>query len=273
MVTRAAAGVVKERRSTNSQRGALYVEVDPLLDDTWRVDIVVPLLKNGAVGVIPTDTLYAFVCDLENREAVQRLYKIKNMEARKPLSILCRDFADIDEYTMGFPQVAGGQRNIFRTVRQCLPGPYTLILPASKRLPKQCVEFVRGTKGAKSCSAFASRKSVGVRMPADPVVQRILSQLDRPLIATSVRTADDDVWLLDPVEISDRFGQRGVDFVVGAGVRPAAPSTVIDFSEGEPKLLRRGKGDLDIWGELESHEDDSTRRNPYATVAADSDDA
>ncbi|KAF5740453.1 yrdC domain-containing protein mitochondrial isoform X1 [Tripterygium wilfordii] len=181
--------------------GLLYVEVEPSGVDSWKLEPIVELLREGAVGVIPTDTVYAIVCHLKNQFAIERLHRIKNIERTKPLSILCHSFRDIDTYTTGFPRGDGrGHTNIFRVVKHCLPGPYTFILTASKELPKQCVRY--GSTTAK----YTSRKNVGVRIPDDPICQAILEKLDAPLISTSVKWPKDDEWMMDPVVIADIYG-------------------------------------------------------------------
>ncbi|XP_021594914.1 uncharacterized protein YciO isoform X2 [Manihot esculenta] len=181
--------------------GLLYVEADPSGGDSWKLDPVVQLLKEGAVGVIPTDTLYAIVCHLKSHSAIERLRRIKNIEPSKPLSILCHSLRDIDIYTTGFPCGDGhGHANIFRAVKHCLPGPYTFILNASKELPKHCVRY--GTTTAK----YATRKNVGVRIPDDAICQGILEKMDAPLISTSVKWPKDNEWMIDPVVIADIYG-------------------------------------------------------------------
>ncbi|XP_019052293.1 PREDICTED: uncharacterized protein LOC104591721 isoform X2 [Nelumbo nucifera] len=228
----------------------LYVEVDPLGSDIWKLEPVVQLLKEGAVGVIPTDTVYAIVCDLKSHSAIERLRRIKNIEASKPLSILCHSFRDIDTYTMGFPRGSGqGQTNIFRAVKHCLPGPYTFILPASKELPKQCTRY--GTATAK----YAPRKNVGVRMPNDVICQAVLEKMDAPLISTSVKWPKEDQWMLDPVVIADTYEPEGLDFVVGGGIRVADPSTVVDMTGSAPTILRQGKGQKQDWMVVKDEKD------------------
>lgn len=238
--------------STRKVPEVAYVHVDCIGSESWKLEPVIKLLKDGAVGVVPTDTIYAIVCDLKNRTSIDRIYRIKNMDPKKPLSILCGSFKDIDTYTTGFPRGNNhGHTNIFRAARQCLPGPYTFILPASKEMPKQCTNF---GGNAASC---APRKSVGVRMPNDAICQAILKELDTPLICTSVRRPSDDEWMLDPVIISDTYGtsegKEGVDFVVDGGVRIADPSTVVDMTGTKPVLLRRGKGVVEDWMMMEPY--------------------
>ncbi|XP_020210095.1 uncharacterized protein LOC109795091 [Cajanus cajan] len=226
--------------------GLVYVEADPSASDSWKLEPIVSMLKQGAVGVIPTDTLYAIVCDLRSHSAIERLRRIKNIEASKPLSILCYSFRDIDKYTVGFPRGDGqGHANLFKAVKHCLPGPYTFILIASKELPKQCIRF--GTSSAK----YASRKNVGVRMPDDAICQSILKEMDAPLICTSIKFQKEDEWMIDPVMIADTYGPEGLDFVVDGGVRVAEPSTVVDMTKLPPKVLRQGKGPILHWMELE----------------------
>ncbi|KAG4379825.1 hypothetical protein GLYMA_16G056500v4 [Glycine max] len=116
--------------------GLVHIEADPSASDSWKLEPIVNLLKQGAVGVIPTDTMYSIVCDLRSHSAIERLRRIKNIEASKPLSILCHSFRDIDKYTAGFPRGDGqGHANLFKAVKQYLPGPNTFILIASKELP------------------------------------------------------------------------------------------------------------------------------------------
>ncbi|PPD77795.1 hypothetical protein GOBAR_DD25276 [Gossypium barbadense] len=220
----------------------VYVEVDPSGTENWKLEPVIELLNQGAVGVIPTDTVYAIVCHLKSHSAIERLRRIKNIEPSKPLSILCRSLRDIDNYTTGFPRGDGqGHANIFRAVKHCLPGPYTFILTASKELPKQCVRY--GTTTAK----YAARKNVGVRMPDDAICQAILEKMDAPLISTSVKWPKENEWMIDPVVIADIYGAEGLDFVVDGGIRVADPSTVVDMTRASPKIIRLGKGPKLHW--------------------------
>ncbi|MQL75457.1 hypothetical protein Taro_007806, partial [Colocasia esculenta] len=223
----------------NKGEKMLYVEVDPSGDDTWKLEPVVKLIKQGAVGVIPTDTVYSIVCDVKSPSSIERLRRV--LLYMQPLSILCRSLRDIDTYTMGFPRGNDhGQTNIFRAVKHCLPGPYTFILPASKQLPKQCIKHGTTTK-------YSWRKHVGVRMPDDAICQAILDMLDAPLICTSVKWPTKDQWILDPVIIADIYEPEGIDFVVDGGIRVADPSTVVDMTSGTPTIIRQGKGPKVDW--------------------------
>ncbi|KAL6960418.1 hypothetical protein U1Q18_038184 [Sarracenia purpurea var. burkii] len=234
----------------SKEDGLLYVQVDPSGEDGWKLDPVIKLLKEGAVGVIPTDTVYAIACDLRSHSAIERLRRIKNIQASKPLSILCRSFRDIDTYTSGFPHGNGqGDTNKFRAAKHCLPGPYTFILTASKELPKQCTRY--GTTSSK----YAHWKNIGVRIPDDAVCQEILENMDAPLISTSVKFPKENGWIIDPVVIADVYGREGLDFVVDAGVRVADPSTVVDMTKSFPRIIRQGKGPKLPWMVAEDEKD------------------
>lgn len=234
----------------------VHVTDDGSGSDFWRLDEVADAIKAGKVGVIPTDTKYAFVCDLESRSGVQQMYDLKRAGLSKPMSILCRGFGDIDRYTQGFPDnVVAGRQQPFKLARQCLPGPYTFILNAGKALPKVCLQDP--STRSKSCKA---RKTVGVRVSANAVCAALLERLDRPLLASTVPETDEasasyDDERQDPAMIADAFEGRGLAFVVDAGVLANPPSTVLDLTKGEPKLLRRGAGDAGAWvGEEEEEE-------------------
>ena len=198
----------------------MYLDLDPDYPEVWKLAPVLGVLRDGGLGVIPTDTNYAFCCLVGQRGALERLYQIKDMARQKPLSIVCRDLQMVSEYTRGFPHQA------FRTVRRCLPGPYTFILNANSQLPKVMLR---------------KRREVGVRIPDDPVVTALMEELDVPLVCSSVRTDDESFWNR-PAEIAERYGKR-LDFVVDAGERLAEPSTVVDLTGEESEVIRVGKGD------------------------------
>jgi len=243
----------------NSDSGCVYVEVQDDGSDLWRLDPVLRLVQNGGVGIIPTDSLYAFVCDINNAKAVDLMYQIKDLNPSKPLSILCRTFSDIDYYTTGFPMNgSAGTTSVFKLAKQSLPGPFTLILPASKNVPARCFKKKNGDKTCKS------RREVGVRMPDDLICQEILSRLDAALLCTSVRADDASPWMLEPSFMVDEYGKRGLSFVVDSGTRPAAPSTVIDITQGDPIVVRAGKGDCTIWEGVHLEESVSELAKVYA---------
>lgn len=223
----------------------LHVTLEADGSDEWRLDDIADAIRAGCVGIIPTDSKYAFVVDLESRDGVQTLYDLKGAEDNKPMSILCAGFSDIDRYTQGFPDnVVAGRQQPFKLARKCLPGPYTFILNAGKDMPKVCLLDPRSK--SKKCKA---RKTVGVRVPSHPVTAALLRRLDRPLLCGSVPNLDDayDDDVQDPVSMLDEYERRGLSFLVDCGVMRNPASTVIDLSKGKPSLVRGGAGDPSVW--------------------------
>lgn len=177
------------------------------------------------------------MCDLGNKAAAQTLYDIKGASPSKKLSILCRNFSDISTYTLGFPvSNVPGQPNFYKIAKQILPGPYTLILQASKELPKQVTNYESGRS--------KHRSTVGVRIPDDTICQAVLAQLDRPLLCTTAEVdGNEGLTIPDAAVLADVYGPRGLAFVVDAGQRVAEPSTVVDLTGPEGQVVRQGKGD------------------------------
>ncbi|OWM87757.1 hypothetical protein CDL15_Pgr016453 [Punica granatum] len=212
--------------------GLLYVQVDPSGSDSWKLEPVVDILRKGAVGVIPTDTVYAIACNLKSHSAIERL--------RSPSVYYATPSGTLIHIHWDFPVVMVKDIQTFSELSSNAY-LYTFILTASKELPRQCSRY--GTRAAK----YASRKNVGVRMPDDAICQAILEKLEAPLISTSVKWPKENEWMIDPVVIADIYGPEGLDFVVDGGVRVADPSTVVDMTGGYPKVVRQGKGPKLHW--------------------------
>ena len=213
-----------------------YVALEPDGSDAWRADAVVRTIQTGGVGVMPTDTGYTFVSSVTSKAGVERILRLKGAaDERKPLSLLCKDLATVDAYALGI------DRPMFKLLKTYLPGPYTFILRASSKLPKQA--YHDGKRQWK-------RSEIGVRIPGDPVTLAMLEQLDEPLLCSTVPSPDGEVDF-NPVEwcsLDDADWCSQVDFVCDAGSRPVDGSTVYDLSaiaDGEePELLREGLGEL-----------------------------
>jgi tRNA threonylcarbamoyl adenosine modification protein (Sua5/YciO/YrdC/YwlC family) len=200
----------------------VIVEIDPAQPQPWLIGRAADTLRRGGVVVIPTDTVYGLTCRISNQDAIRRIYELKKMDPKKPLSILVDDMGTIGRYARGVSTPA------FRLMKRVLPGPYTFIFEATGEVPKIMLR---------------RRRTIGVRMPDHPVSQAILDELDEPLLSTSIRNPDDD-FVNDPGEIEQRYGAR-IDMVLDAGILLPIPSTVVDLSGEEPVLVREGKGDVD----------------------------
>jgi tRNA threonylcarbamoyl adenosine modification protein (Sua5/YciO/YrdC/YwlC family) len=178
------------------------------------------VLRDGGLLIYPTDSVYGFGCDLFSKKAVEKIYQAKGNDKRKLLSIICSDLRNITEF-------AYVSNPAYKFMRHLLPGPYTFILNASKQVPKILLE---------------KRKTVGIRVPNNNVCQALLAEFGGPIISTSARLQNQD-FLSDPDEIAETFDQLA-DMFLDAGPGGLESSTVIDFTEEEPILIRQGKGKL-----------------------------
>eukprot|EP00879_Flechtneria_rotunda_P004131 GHRR01004377.1.p1 GENE.GHRR01004377.1~~GHRR01004377.1.p1 ORF type:complete len:272 (+),score=69.05 GHRR01004377.1:104-919(+) len=221
----------------------VFLTLQPEGSDVWRLEPVINLLRDGAVGIIPTDSLPAVVCDLNNRNAVLKLYSVMDLAPKKMLSVLVSSFQDISRYTTGFPiPTQPGQPDFFRLAQRLLPGPYTFILGASKNLPSQVVDFKRGKT--------RHRKSVGVRMPDEPISKAVIEAFGECLLSHSVHVVNhlgDTTEVPDPGTLLDTYGNKGLDFIVDVGPRTVTATSVVDFTGGEPEVIRVGKGDVSMF--------------------------
>lgn len=184
---------------------------------------VVDILKDGGVIIYPTDTIYAMGCDINQVKAVQRVCHLKGVRPEKAnFSIICQDLSNIAMY-------AKVSNEVFKLMKHNLPGPFTFILPATNRLPNVMMN---------------RRKTIGIRVPDNFIVQAIVEELGNPLLTTSVK-ADDEVveYMTDPELIHERYGNL-VDLVIDGGYGKNVASTVVDCTGDEITIVRQGIGDL-----------------------------
>ncbi|MCR5191826.1 MAG: threonylcarbamoyl-AMP synthase [Bacteroidales bacterium] len=191
------------------------------------VNAVADILGDGGIAIIPTDTLYAFVCSMEFKKSVETIARLKGFSLKQAkYSMLCCNLAQASEY------VRPMDKETFALLKRCLPGPYTFIMDANSQVPRNYLN---------------PNKTIGIRVPANPICNAIIESLGMPLIGTSVRTLDDEretEYLTDPELINELFG-RQVEIVVDGGIGDDTPSTVIDCSNGNMEVVRRGKGEVD----------------------------
>ena len=184
---------------------------------------VVDILKDGGVIIYPTDTIYAMGCDINQVKAVQRVCHLKGVKPEKAnFSIICQDLSNIAMY-------AKVSNEVFKLMKHNLPGPFTFILPATNRLPNVMMN---------------RRKTIGIRVPDNFIVQAIVEELGNPLLTTSVK-ADDEVveYMTDPELIHERYGNL-VDLVIDGGYGKNVASTVVDCTGDEITIVRQGIGYL-----------------------------
>jgi tRNA threonylcarbamoyl adenosine modification protein (Sua5/YciO/YrdC/YwlC family) len=198
----------------------ILLPINPEHPEPRKIKRAVEILEQGGVIGYPTDAVYGLGCDLMNKAAIERLYQIKGMQRDKNLAFICPDLADISRYAIV-------ENAIYRVLRRFLPGPYCFVLTATREVPK-IVQM--------------KQKTVGIRVPAHPVTQALVRELGRPIISTTAAPPGEDP-MVDPWEIKERF--PGLELVLDAGPGGAVPTTVVDLSEGEVKVLREGAGSIE----------------------------
>ncbi|NJM56849.1 MAG: threonylcarbamoyl-AMP synthase [Synechococcales cyanobacterium RU_4_20] len=203
---------------------AKIYELHPQNPQSRTIEQVVKQLRNGAVMLYPTDTVYAIGCDLNSKSAIQKVREIKQLSNEKPLTFLCPSLSNIADYAVVHDFA-------YKAMRRLIPGPYTFILPATKLVPK----LVMSPK----------RKTTGIRVPDQAVCQTLLETLGNPLISTSANVADeedDTEVFLSRYELFDAL-ENQVDLILDQGEDcQARTSTMIDMTGSEPLILRQGLG-------------------------------
>lgn len=183
-------------------------------------------IRNGAIVALPTDSSYALACHLGDKEALDRIRQIRQIDDRHHLTLMVRDLSEIAH----FARVDNTQ---YRLLKAATPGCYTFILEGSKELPRRVMH--------------SKRKTIGVRVPDHPVAQALLEELNEPLLTTTLQMPGDDHPLTEGWEINERLEDQ-IELVLDAGVCGIEPTTVIDLSGKVPELVRAGRGPLSPFG-------------------------
>jgi tRNA threonylcarbamoyl adenosine modification protein (Sua5/YciO/YrdC/YwlC family) len=204
----------------------MVVTIHPENPEPRIISKAAEILAAGGIVIYPTDTVYGLGCSIESKEAIERVYLIKRQRSDKPFSFVCSDLTHISEY-------AHVSNSAFKIMKHLIPGPYTFILRATKmqRLPKILV---------------SKRKTVGIRVPNNKLTLAMVKQLGHPILSTSVTTEKGEV-LSDPEAIVGRF-KNSVDLIITGGILAAYPSTVLDLTNEEPRVVRKGAGDVSMLG-------------------------
>ena len=184
------------------------------------------IIHSGGIVALPTDSCYALVCHLDDKTAVERLRRIRGIDEKHHLTLLCRDLSEIAEY-------AKVDNRQYRMLKSATPGPYTFILEATKEVPRRV--------------SHPSRKTIGLRVPENTVASALLEELQQPLLGTTLVLPDAEQPLTDPEEIRDSLG-RQIELIIDGGACSLEPTTVIDLTDSEPVLVRQGRGDVSPFG-------------------------
>lgn len=204
---------------------AQFIKIYPENPSEKEIAKVIKVLKEGGLIIYPTDTVYGLGCDITNTKALERIAKIKGVKLEKAnFSFVCHDLSNISDYVKQI------DTSTFKILKKALPGPYTFILPGNNNLPKE----------------FKKKTTVGIRVPDNEIALEIVRHLGNPIVSTSIHDDDEVIeYTTDPELIFEKW-QNLVDLVIDGGYGDNEASTIIDFSNGEPVIVREGKGSLDI---------------------------
>jgi len=200
----------------------MILEIDPVEPEPWLLARAAQVLRGGGIVVMPTDTVYGLTCGITHHDAIRRIYRLKDMDPKKPLSVLVSDMSMVGRFAKGVSTPA------YRLLKRVLPGPYTFIFEASPEVPKIMLR---------------KRRTIGIRMPDNPIALALLEEMGEPLLSSSIRDPEHD-FVNNPDEIERSLGSD-VEMVIDGGILLPVPSTVVDLSNDEPVLIRDGKGDVD----------------------------
>ncbi|MCA0426111.1 MAG: threonylcarbamoyl-AMP synthase [Bacteroidetes bacterium] len=202
----------------------MLVQLHPKNPNPRDVKKVIDTLAKDGVIIIPTDTIYAMACRLDSRKGIERMARIAGKKVEKVnFSLLCSDLSHISDFTNVI------DKQVFRLMKNNLPGPFTFILGANKETSK----YFSGNK-----------KTIGIRVPDNIIAQTLVAEAGIPLLVTTIHSDDEIIeYMTDPEEIHDKF-ENLVDLVVDGGAGGNIPSTIIDCLEDEPLLIREGKGKI-----------------------------
>lgn len=184
------------------------------------------IIQAGGIVALPTESCYALVCQLDDKDAVERLRRIRDIDDKHHLTLLCRDLSEIALY-------ARVDNRQYRLLKAATPGAYTFILEATKEVPRRL--------------SHPSRKTIGLRVPENQIVHALLEELGQPLLGTTLILPGDSDPLTDPDEVRERLA-RQLELVIDGGACSFEPTTVIDLTGDEPELLRQGQGDASVFG-------------------------
>jgi tRNA threonylcarbamoyl adenosine modification protein (Sua5/YciO/YrdC/YwlC family) len=209
---------------------AQFLQVHPDNPQARLLKQAVNLLSQGGVAAVPTDSSYALVCHLDDKLAVEKMRRIRQVDEKHHLTLLCRDLSELANY-------ARVDNRQYRLLKAATPGAYTFILEATKEVPRRV--------------SHPQRKTIGLRVPDHRTLLDLLALHGAPLLATTLIAPDETDPMNDAEEIRERF-EHDLAVIIDAGACPLEPTTVVDLTPmdagGDPELIRQGRGDLQVLG-------------------------
>ena len=203
-----------------------FFQIHPDNPQLRLIKQAVQIVDSGGIIAVPTDSSYALVCHLDDKGAVERLRRIRGVDDKHHLTLLCRDLSEIAVY-------AKVDNRQYRLLKSATPGPYTFILEATKEVPRRL--------------SHPSRKTIGLRVPEHAILQALPQELGQPLLGTTLIPQGETMPLNDPQEIRALL-EKQVDLVIDGGSCRLEPTTVVDLSGDDPVVLRQGRGDSALFG-------------------------
>lgn len=203
----------------------MLIKINPQHPNDEEIDVVAKTLQNGGVIIYPTDTVYALGCSIYSNKAVEKIAHLKKLDPQKALfTLICKDISDASNYVLPIPN------HIFKTIKKLIPGPYTFILNANSNVPKILKQ---------------NRKTIGIRIADNIITQKIISQLNHPLLSSSLIDESDDIteYFTDPEDIYNQYHNK-VDLIIDGGFGNIVPSTILDCTKNDIEVIRAGAGKI-----------------------------
>lgn len=201
---------------------AQYFQIHPTNPQQRLIRRAIEILRSGQVIVYPTDSAYSLACKLDEKTALERIRTIRRLDEKHNLSLVCKDLSQISFF-------ARIDNEAYRLIKSLTPGPYTFILKATREVPRRL--------------QHPNRKTIGIRIPDSPITLALVEELGEPLFSTSLILPGDTESLSDPEQIRERL-ERQVDLIIDGGTVSYAPSTIIEWIDDFPQIVRQGKGDV-----------------------------
>jgi tRNA threonylcarbamoyl adenosine modification protein (Sua5/YciO/YrdC/YwlC family) len=205
----------------------MLIKIYPENPSEKAIEQVVDVLKKGGLIIYPTDTVYGLGCDITNQKAIEKIARLRGVKVEKAhFSFVCHDLSHISDYIIPI------DNETFRVIKKALPGAFTFIFNANKRVPKLL---------------SSNKKTVGIRVPDNDIARTIVRALGNPIISTSIHDEDEiKEYSTDPELIHEKY-EHLVDLVIDGGYGSNEPSTIVDCTQGEFEIIRQGKGDLSLF--------------------------
>jgi len=201
---------------------ATLIEIHPTDPQPRRVSAIVQIIHMGGLIAYPTDSSYAFGCHIGDKQAIDRIHRIRRTDKKHNFTLVCSDLSEISAY-------ARVDNWAYRLIKSMTPGPYTFILPATREVPKRLQN--------------PKRRSIGLRVPDHPLVYAMLEELGEPIMSSTLSLPGDNMPMIDPVDIEERIGHQ-IDAIIDAGPTGLEPTSVLDMTGGAVEVLRVGRGDV-----------------------------